>query len=166
MVPTHDRDSSGPDRSVAYTTKLRREESVAMTATKAPVGPVAAPSTVPRVARHLDRQRLLRPRDYAADPRQFGVDPDVPFRVPTGGDRASMHSAIEQHLLLCAWNQSRRPSATALGRRFGVSKQTISRVNRGERWAGHTVLAALVYAARGHTLPDGSVRPSDAERRR
>lgn len=119
-----------------------------MTDTTAPIGRDAALNTVQRVARHLDRQRLLTPRDYAADPGLFGVDPEVSFHVPAGGDTASMHNAVEQHLLLCAWNQSRRPSAAALGRRFGVSKQTVSRVSRGERWAGHTVLAALLYATR------------------
>lgn len=119
-----------------------------MTDTTAPTGRGAAPRTVRRMARHLDRQRLLTPRDYAAEPGLFGVDPGVSFHVPAGGDTASMHSAVEQHLLLCAWNQSRRPSAAALGRRFGISKQTISRVSRGERWAGHTVLAALLYATR------------------
>jgi hypothetical protein len=129
-----------------------------MTARTAPIVPVAAPSTVPRVARHLDRQRLLRPRDYAADPTLFGVDSEVSFHVPAGGDAASMHSAIEQHHLLCVWNRTRRPSAAALGRRFGISKQTISRVNRGERWAGHTVLAALLYATRQQPL--GTRRPS------
>lgn len=135
-----------------------------MTDTTAPIGRYATPNTVQRVARHLDRQRLLSPRDYAIVPELFGVDPEVTFQVPAGGDAASMHSAVEQHLLLCAWNRSRRPSATVLGRRFGISKQTVSRVSRGQRWAGHTVLAALVYAARQQSRTGSATVPvrSDA----
>jgi hypothetical protein len=130
-----------------------------VTDTTAPIGRVAAPVTVQRVARHLDRQRLLSPRDYAIVPELFGVDPEVSFHVPAGGDAASMHSAVEQHLLLCAWNQSRRPSAAVLGRRFRVSKQTLSRVSRGQRWAGHTVLAALLYATRQQQRTGSATAP-------
>ena len=99
-------------------------------------------------ARHLDQRRLLEPRDYCADPDLFGVDAAAVFRVPSDGDATSLHVAREQHLLLCAWNLRRRPSAKTLATRFGASKQTISRVSRGERWAGETVLAALVFAVR------------------
>jgi hypothetical protein len=57
------------------------------------------------------------------------------------------------------WNRSRRPSATVLGRRFRISKQTISRTSRGQRWAGHTVLAALLYATREQRSARREPRP-------
>jgi len=99
-------------------------------------------------ARHLDQRRQLVPRDYAAVPELFGVDPRAEFWVPAEGDEPSMRVAREQHLLLCIWNVRRRPSADVLANRFGTSKQTISRVSRGERWAGETLFAALVFAIR------------------
>lgn len=138
-------------------------DTTGVTDTTAPIGRVTAPSTVQRVARHLDRQRLLSPRDYAIVPELFGVDPEVTFHVPAGGDAVSMHSAVEQHLLLCTWNQSRRPSAAALGRRFGISKQTVSRVSRGQRWAGHTVLAALLYATRQQARTGSATAPVQSD---
>ena len=99
-------------------------------------------------ARHLDQRLRLLPRDYAANPSLYGVDPAVGFHVPAGGDEASLLVAREQHLLLCAWNRDRRPTVAVLAQLFGTSKQVISRVSRGERWAGGTVLAALVHANR------------------
>jgi len=83
-----------------------------------------------------------------SEPDLFGVDPDARFQRPDGGDRVSMRIAQQIHLLLCDWNRDRRPSAAALAERFDTSKQTISRVSRGERWPGETVMAALVHAAR------------------
>lgn len=59
-----------------------------------------------------------------------------------------MQVALQAHLLVCSWNLERHPTAVALSEQFGTSKQTLSRVSRGERWPGETVMAALVYAAR------------------
>ena len=98
--------------------------------------------------RHLDQRRLLLPRDYAANASQFGADARLGFHVPPGGDEPSMRVAREQHLLFCAWNRHRRPTAAALARMFGTSKQTISRTSCGHRWAGGTLLAAVFYANR------------------
>lgn len=97
-------------------------------------------------ARHLDRRRRMLPRDYVEDPEAFGVDPGARFRCPDTGDAVSLRIAEQVHMLLCAWNRDRRPSAAALANRFTMSKQTLSRVSRGERWPGETVMAALCYA--------------------
>lgn len=99
--------------------------------------------------RHLDHRRSLSPREYATDPALFGVTADLTFWVPPGGDAVSMQIARLQHLDVCAWEAGgRRPSAAALCRRFGFSRQTFSKVTTGQRWAGETVLAALHYAIR------------------
>ena len=79
----------------------------------------------------------------------FGVDPTLTFRVPPDGDLHSMRVAELQHQLVSEWSASgRRPSAEGIAHRWGTSIQTISRVARGERWAGETVLAALATATR------------------
>lgn len=96
--------------------------------------------------RHLDHARTLTPRDYASDPTLFGVVLDLGFLVPEGGTTVSMRIAMVQHRSVCIWAAQRKPSAAFLCRRFGFSKQTFSRVTRGERWAGETVLAALSEA--------------------
>ncbi|CAN5633571.1 hypothetical protein BH10ACT3_BH10ACT3_05010 [soil metagenome] len=97
--------------------------------------------------RHLDESRYLTPQAYAAQPTLFGVDSTLAFRVPEGGNRASMLVAAEQHRLVCEWTRNgRRPSAQVLAARWDTSIQTISTVCRGERWAGETLLAALSAA--------------------
>lgn len=99
--------------------------------------------------RHLDQKRLLAPRDYCIAPTEFGVVADTPFEVPSGGDVVSMRIAEVQHRLICQWDSTRRtPSVALLSERFAISKQTISRVVRGERWAGETGLSALTHATR------------------
>lgn len=99
--------------------------------------------------RHLDRRRNLTPRDYASEPSLFGVVYDLEFIVPEQGDEVSKRVAHEQNLLVCEWERrDRQPSAARLGTRFGLSKQTLSKVTRGERWAGETGLAALTHATR------------------
>lgn len=110
--------------------------------------------------RHLDQHRHLQPRDYAEDPSLFGVDPALPFGVPPGGDEVSMRIAVEQHRLVCAWHAGgRRPTVAALGRGFGISKQTFSKTARGTRWAGETVLAALTHATRPERTHPQEQRP-------
>jgi hypothetical protein len=98
--------------------------------------------------RHRDRRLRLKPRQYVVDPSLFGVDPAAPFHVHAGGDEASMHSAVEQHLLFSDCDRCRRPGVEALGQRFDMSKQIMSKSSLGQRWACHVVLAALLYATR------------------
>jgi hypothetical protein len=113
-------------------------------------------------ARHLDNERRLRPRDYATHPGLFGVDPDLEFRCPDGGDSVSKRVAEQTHRLLCRWNRERRPSAAALAERYGTSKQTLSEVSRGLRWPGETILAALHDADERRRLGRGRPAPTDA----
>lgn len=97
--------------------------------------------------RHLDQRRLLEPRDYASDSESFGLTEHLEFRVPSGGDAISMQIAAVQHGLVCRWNATGRTrTAALLERRFGIKKQTMSLTAKGRRWAGETVLAALIYA--------------------
>lgn len=99
-------------------------------------------------ARHLDQRRLLTPRDYFVDPSTFGLVPGAPTHIPPGGDQVSLRIARLQHGLVCQWALAgRTPTVAALCRRFEMSKQTLSLVTLGKRWAGETVLAALVHAA-------------------
>jgi hypothetical protein len=103
---------------------------------------------------HLDRQRTLLPADYAVDRHRFGRDPQLAFHVPPDGDHRSMEIARIQHQLVLGWRRHPdAPSGAALARRFGFSKQTLSRVALGERWSGETVMAALLYGQRGRRKP-------------
>lgn len=59
-----------------------------------------------------------------------------------------MHVAEQQHTLAVAWRAAgRRPASVDVCERFGISKQTWSRITTGERWAGNTGFAALNWAA-------------------
>ena len=98
----------------------------------------------------LDRQLKLTPRDYAVNPHAYGQDPQLAFHVPPGGDDRSMRVAIQQHRLVLRWRRSRRPAARVLVARYGFSKQVLSRICLGERWAGAVGTAALLDA-----LPPG-----------
>lgn len=119
----------------------------------AAVGDFAIPSTVGNVinAAHIDHRLLLLPMDYAVTPQDFGVVEDLGFHVPAGGDRRSMHVAIEQHRAICHWYRvGQVPSAAALCRRFGISGAVFSRTIHGTRWAGGVVSAALLHATNRH----------------
>lgn len=65
------------------------------------------------------------------------------FVVPPEGDPISARIAHLQHVLVCRWRAT-GISGAAIARRWGVSRQTVSRTTLGERWAGETVLAALL----------------------
>lgn len=109
----------------------------------------------------LDRQRLLAPRDYAADPTRFGYDTTLVFQVPLGGDQVSMRVAQVQHLLVVRWRSAgMRPSGSWLAPRFGFSKQSWSRMCTGERFAGQTALTALLVAVLGEP-PSSDVLATD-----
>jgi hypothetical protein len=101
-------------------------------------------------ANHVDRQRSLLPRNYCRNPHAFGEEPQADFWVPPGGDEISLRIAVLQHRLVVRWVQGGGPSGAELGRRWQVSKQTISRTRRGERWMGELVLAALLEIRRTH----------------
>jgi hypothetical protein len=106
---------------------------------------------------HVDRRRLLLPRDYLADPAGFGQDRPARLRTPPDGDAPSARIAWLQHQLVAAWRrQGCKPSGAALGRAFGFSRQTISRSALGQRWMGEAVLAALLTAVR---CPPASPQP-------
>lgn len=95
----------------------------------------------------IDRQRRLKPRDYAVDPHRYGHDPKAVFHLPEGGDEHSARIAAAQHQLILRWrSMSDRPSGAELGRTWGFSKQTWSRTINGQRWAGQAALTALTFA--------------------
>lgn len=94
---------------------------------------------------HLDRRRALRPRDYATPGDAFGQPVAVEWSVPPGGDLVSLRVARTQHRLVVSWRgRAAQASGAAVARRYGFSRQTWSRTVLGERWAGETVLVALV----------------------
>ena len=98
---------------------------------------------------HLDRRRQLQPLDYIEPPGAFGRRETVRVVVPEGGDRTSAIVALIQHEIVRSWHTQRgHTTDAALSRRFGFSKQTLSKVMVGERWVGETVLAILIYALR------------------
>jgi len=96
----------------------------------------------------LDRRRHgLRPCDYLSDPALFGSVRPVARVVPAGGDEPASRVAWVQHRLVVQWRQCPgRRSGAAIAREFGFSRQTWSRTTLGERWAGQTVLTALLLA--------------------
>lgn len=94
---------------------------------------------------HLDRRRARRPKDYAIPSDAFGQPVTVQWSVPPGGDAVSLHVARTQHRLVVSWRQhAGHASGAAVASRYGFSRQTWSRTVLGERWAGETVLVALV----------------------
>jgi len=95
--------------------------------------------------RRLDR-RVRVPSFYATDPYGFGRDSTIRFFVPGQVDVVSARIAAVQHELVLGWRESGDPSARVLGDLFGFSKQTWSRTVLGQRFAGETLLAALVTA--------------------
>jgi hypothetical protein len=110
----------------------------------------------PGRGRHVDRRRRLTPRAYFADPWSFGVARDATAVTPPGGDDVSRRIAELQHRLVLSWKQTQVPRARDLCALFGISKQTFSRVVLGERWAGETVLAALISAVAQRGAPDAN----------
>jgi len=97
--------------------------------------------------RSLDKRRLLTPRDYLANPYQFGLDARAEFILPPGGDNESLEIARVVHHCLVAWRRTEHHiSGAELGRRFGFSRQSWSTIAQGRRWPGHTVLAAAIAA--------------------
>ena len=93
---------------------------------------------------HLERQRRLRPCDYAVDPAAFGRIRQLRFQVPAGGREVDAWVAHRQHVLICAWHErGRRPSTGQLQADLGITRQTMSRNARGLRWIGFLEAEAL-----------------------
>lgn len=104
-------------------------------------------STTP-VRTSIDARRQLRPRDYATDPYGFGERNQV-FATPVGGDDISRTIAELIHEVVRATRaQPAFASGAELGRRFGFSRQTWSRVIHGYQWPGHTVMSAMLDGLR------------------
>lgn len=130
----------------------------APSATRTPVRTVAAM----RSRRHIDTRRLLLPKDYLVDPWQFGRAHRARTHVPPDGDDVSRDIAEIQHELVFAWRAAgKKPPAAQICQRFDISKQTWSRVTLGERWAGETILVALLRAAAvGRRVSTASEKPT------
>lgn len=111
-------------------------------------------------SRHLDARRTLTPREYFDDPFAFGERTTTP-RLPADGDKISLRIAVQQHRLVLAWRGHRGMSPGEVCRRFGIHRATWSNALRGRRWAGETVLAALLY---GITHVEGSDREASTAR--
>jgi hypothetical protein len=96
-------------------------------------------------ATHVDLRRRLTPRDYCANPFQYGLNPAVKFRVPLGGDSVSAEVARVQHELLIAF-RTIRPAGDGSREvgELGVSRATWRRSLSGHRWMGETVMAAVL----------------------
>lgn len=103
---------------------------------------------MPHRMRPLD-QLLLLPRDYLANPHQFGRHANPTWVLPTGGDQVSLHVAQLQHEVAYALWQAPTPRLTAqLTQRFGFSKQSYSLVQQGKSWAPLRIMAAQIWALR------------------
>lgn len=94
---------------------------------------------------HVDGRLKLRPCDYLDPPQQFGTNGNARVVVPPGGDPRSAEAAVHQHRLVMAWRSDpTAPNGAELGRRYQVSRQTVSRTIRGERWCGQVLMTALL----------------------
>jgi hypothetical protein len=95
-------------------------------------------------SRHLDARRTLSPRDYLTDPFAFGERSATPC-LPIGGDEISLRIAVQQHRLVLAWRHHGGSGPGELCRLYGIHRNTWANALRGRRWAGETILAALLY---------------------
>ena len=112
---------------------------------------------------HLDRRPAAAPlpRDYCTDAWSFGHRGDVSFRVPPGGNVVDLEIARLQHELILEWRRrGGQPSTSQLRARYQISKQTFSRVARGERFLGERVQAALLLAWQLHQPSTRPPQPS------
>lgn len=108
-----------------------------------------------RAHNHLDGRLVGEPRAYVTPPGAFGIDPKAVPRIPPDGDQRSCEVAWLEHRLLLAWRaRPGRASGAALARRWGISRQTFSRVVLGQRWAGETCLALLLVHLRERQATD------------
>lgn len=105
-----------------------------------------------RSANHLDRSRLpLTPRDYLENPYAFGHAGPARWVIPAGGNAIGLRVAHRQHVLACRWIEIGAPKSGEIRRVYGISKQTWSRVIRGQRWAGQLGLEVLLAAWDGRS---------------
>ena len=107
----------------------------------------------------LLRTRSLAPRDYLADPFQFGRASAPRWVLPVGGDVRSLQVAMVTHgvVVLVRGLRDRRLAGRVCAR-FGFSKQLWSRCLLGETWMGEVVLAAAVSELLGAPCPQSGRR--------
>lgn len=109
---------------------------------------------------HLDRRPATapRPKDYCSNPHAFGHGDDVTFYVPVGGNPIDRDISWLQHELILEWRRrGGTPTTGQLRERYGISKQTFSRVTRGQRFLGERVTMALLLAWQPHMPGSGPV---------
>jgi hypothetical protein len=98
-------------------------------------------------SRHLDARRSLTPRDYLADPWAYGERPSH-MVMPDGGDQLSQRVALVQHELIREFRADATLAPGTVCKIFGIHRNTWSRTMNGHRWAGETVMVALVWATK------------------
>jgi len=113
----------------------------------APRGTGITLPAMPNPRRRLDR-RLLLPRDYLADPFQFGHHPHPVWVLPPGGDHRSLRVAMVQHDVALLVRTHCPRAGERVARRFGFSRQYWSKCTGGRAWMGETLLAAAIWALR------------------
>jgi hypothetical protein len=102
-----------------------------------------------RAWNNADTRRVGLPRDYLADPFKFGNDDGVALTDGPTGDAVSARIAHTQHYMIVAWRAIEgRPSGAEIGRRYGVSRATVSRAMLGQRWFGETLLCGFMLELR------------------
>lgn len=97
----------------------------------------------------IDSRLKLSPRDYLANPHQFGSNADVKSIIPAGGDAISRMIAVDQHHRAARINAipaDQRMATADITATFNFSRQTWSRILNGRTWARQTGIAALVRA--------------------
>lgn len=97
----------------------------------------------------IDSRLKLAPRDYLANPHQFGSSEEATSIIPEGGDAISRIIAVDQHrraLRIIAIPANQRVGTAEVITMFNFSRQTWSRILNGHTWARQTGIAALVHA--------------------
>lgn len=98
---------------------------------------------------NLDSRLTLLPNAYLANPVAFGSDVKIKSLIPPGGTEASRRVALHQHYLAVRLSRipmEQRLSTAGIIGHFDISKQSWSRILRGETWARQTGLTALDLA--------------------
>jgi hypothetical protein len=123
--------------------------------------------TVPAMShssRRLDTRSLV-PRDYVANPNDFGRASRPEWVLPAGGNIRSLRVAMVTHEVVFRVRALRdRRLAARVCARFGFSKQVWSRSLLGQEWMGELVLAAAVSEALGPRRAPADQRPGQPPR--
>ena len=76
-----------------------------------------------------------RPRDYFADPEDFGRQPNAALVMPVGGDPVSQLRADGQNVLVCRLNKKQgRKLYSQIELHHGIARSTFNDVRRGSAW--------------------------------